>query len=88
VKTRAITSGRDHRKTTWEIDTAAKGEDLATMTTTVPIVKYPRDIKTITIKEMTAGTLDTAAMAEKTPATTKGSNEGDLENTTRRQMIC
>jgi hypothetical protein len=39
AKMHAITNGRDHRKTTGEIDTVAKGEDPATMTTTVPIVK-------------------------------------------------
>jgi hypothetical protein len=39
VKTRATTSGHDHRKMTGEIDTVAKGEDPATRTTTVPIVK-------------------------------------------------
>jgi hypothetical protein len=34
-KMHAITNGRDHHKITGEIDTVAKGEDLATMTTMV-----------------------------------------------------
>jgi hypothetical protein len=63
AKMHAITNGRDHQKTIGEIDTVAKEEDPATMTTTVLIVKYPRNIKTITIKEMTAETQDTATMA-------------------------
>jgi hypothetical protein len=45
-------------------------------------------LKTITIKEMIAGTQDTAATAEKTPAIAKGSNQGKLEKTIHRQMIC
>jgi hypothetical protein len=39
AKMRAIASGHNHWKTTGEIDTVAKGEDPATMTTTIPIVK-------------------------------------------------
>jgi hypothetical protein len=39
AKIRATTSGHDHQKTTWEIDTVAKGEDPATTTTTVLTVK-------------------------------------------------
>jgi hypothetical protein len=39
MKTRSIISGHDHRKTTGEIDIVAKGEDPATMTTMVHIVK-------------------------------------------------
>jgi hypothetical protein len=31
---------------------------------------------------------DTTATTEKTSAIAKGSNQGDLENTIRRQMIC
>jgi hypothetical protein len=38
-KMHAITNGRDHQKMTWEIDTVAKGEDPATMTTMVLTVK-------------------------------------------------
>jgi hypothetical protein len=39
AKTGATTSRHDHQKTTGEIDIVAKGEDPATMTTTVLIVK-------------------------------------------------
>jgi hypothetical protein len=39
VKTRATTSGHDHQKMIGEIDIVAKGEDLATTTTTVLTVK-------------------------------------------------
>jgi hypothetical protein len=39
AKTRVITSGRDHQKTTGGTDTVAKGEDPATMTTTALIFK-------------------------------------------------
>jgi hypothetical protein len=39
AKTRATTSGHDHQKTTGEIDTVAKGEDLATTIIAVLTVK-------------------------------------------------
>jgi hypothetical protein len=39
AKTRVIIRGRDHQKTTGGTDMAAKGEDLATMTTLALIVK-------------------------------------------------
>jgi hypothetical protein len=39
VKMRATTREHDHQKMTGEIDTAAKGEDPATTTTMVLIVK-------------------------------------------------
>jgi hypothetical protein len=39
AKTRATTNEQDHQKMTEETDTAAKGGDLATMTTTAPTVK-------------------------------------------------
>jgi hypothetical protein len=38
-KMHAITNGQDHQKVTGEIDTVAKGEDPATMTTMVLTVK-------------------------------------------------
>jgi hypothetical protein len=56
AKKRAITRGCDHQKTIGETDIVAKGEDPATTTTTVLIVKWPLDIRTITIKKMTVET--------------------------------
>jgi hypothetical protein len=40
------------------------------------------------IKELTTGTQDTAATAEKTPAIPKGSSPGDPGNTIHHQTIC
>jgi hypothetical protein len=65
VKMRVTIKERGHQKTTGETDTTVKGEDPGTMTTTVLIVKYPRDTRTTTTKETIAGTLGTATTEEK-----------------------
>jgi hypothetical protein len=82
------TKGRSHPKTTEGTDIAIRGEDLATMIITAPIVKLPQDIKRTTTKETIARTHDIATIAEKTQATIGNFSQGDQGNTTSHQMTC
>jgi hypothetical protein len=88
VKMRVTIKENGHKKMTGEIGTIVKGEDPATMTTKVLIVKYPQDTRTTTIKGMIAGTLGTTTMEERIQVVAKGSSQGGPGSIINHQMTC
>jgi hypothetical protein len=84
-KTRVTTSGLDPQKTIEETDMEIKGDDLETMTTTVPTARSPLDTKTIAIKEVIAEARDIEATEKKT---IKSFLQENQESITHRQKIC
>jgi hypothetical protein len=84
-KTHATTSGRDPQRTTEEIDMEVKGDGPAITTTTAPIAKWQRDIRTTAIKEVIPEARDIEAMEKRT---IKSFPRENPESITRRQKIC
>jgi hypothetical protein len=82
------TKGRGYLKTTEETGIAIRGENLATMISMAPIVKYLQDTKRTPTKEMTAEIQGIAIIAEKTRAATSNFSQEDQENTISHRMTC